>query len=43
MKYVCGTCGGELEALNDDCPTCIAKEEAEKKRIQEEYDKRKNP
>jgi len=43
MNYKCGTCGNTLVALNDDCPTCTAKEAAEKKRIQEEYDERKNP
>jgi len=41
MLYKCGTCGTDLERLNDDCPTCTAKEEIEKKRIQEEYDARK--
>jgi len=40
MNYKCGTCGTDLERLNDDCPTCLAKEEQEKKRIQEEYDSR---
>ena len=38
MQYKCGQCGNTLERLNDDCPTCVAKEEAEKKWIQEEYD-----
>ena len=42
MNYKCGTCGNTLQALNDDCPTCMAKEEAKKKRIQDEYDA-KNP
>jgi len=40
MNYKCGACGGTLERINDDCPVCLAKEEGEKKRIKEEYEKR---
>jgi len=40
MNYKCSTCGTRLELLNDDCPVCLQKEEAEKKRIKEEHEAR---
>ena len=40
MNYKCGTCGGHLERINDDCKPCLEKEEAEKQRIKEEHEAR---
>ena len=38
MNYKCGTCNGVLERINDDCKTCLEREQAEKQKIKEEYD-----
>lgn len=28
MNIKCGTCGGEIKSFKDDCPVCLAKENA---------------